>query len=286
MTEKEWLGDDNILGQDIWRRKYQFNGETFDQWLDRVSNGDQELRDLIAEKKFLFGGRILANRGTQGERKVTFSNCYVLKLADSVEDIYECCKELARTYSYGGGCGVDISPLRPRGAKVNNSANETTGAVSFMPTFDKVTETISQLGRRGALMISIDVRHPDIEEFIDIKTDLKQVNFANISVRVNNGFMNAVKNKEDYYLVWPCDYRLTDEMKEQTAEYGKLYHFVDGNQNIYTKKVKANDLFDKLAKNNWDYAEPGILYWDTIERNNLMSGNEAFKYAGVNPCAM
>ena len=147
MEIKEWLGTQ--LGVDIWTNKYQYNNETFEEWLDRVSAGDEEVKGLIRDKKFLFGGRILSNRGLNKlGKKVTYSNCYVLDTNDSIEDIYQTCSNLARTFSAGGGCGVDISSLRPKGSKVNNAAKTTTGAVSFMDTFSQVTETIGQNGRR------------------------------------------------------------------------------------------------------------------------------------------
>lgn len=149
MDIKEWLGEDNQLGIDIWEGKYRYNGETFEEFLDRVSNGNNDIKELIREKKFLFGGRILANRGLEKDgRKVTFSNCYVLSTDDSIEDIYQTCSDLARTFSYGGGVGIDISKLRAKGMKVNNASKETTGACSFMDTFSQVTETIGQNGRR------------------------------------------------------------------------------------------------------------------------------------------
>jgi len=149
MTVEEWLGKDNTLGKDIIEKKYLYKGESLDHWFDRISGGDPEFRQLIVDKKFLPGGRILAHRGIpQEETKATYSNCYVLGTDDSIEDIYSTCAQMARTYSLGGGVGVDISKLRPRGAIVHNSAKETTGAVSFMKTFDVVTETIGQSGRR------------------------------------------------------------------------------------------------------------------------------------------
>ena len=151
MTVEEWLGEENELGIDIWRRKYQYEGETFDHWLDRVSGGNKDIRQLIVEKKFLFGGRILANRGLNHEgRKVSLSNCYViLPPEDNIESIFETSRKLARTYSYGGGCGIDISKLAPKGAKVRNAAKETSGAISFMDLFSLTTELIGQNGRRG-----------------------------------------------------------------------------------------------------------------------------------------
>ena len=264
MKVEDWLGSDNQLAIDIWNKKYKFENETFEQWLERVSGGNQELKQLIIDKKFLFGGRILANRGLQNHgKKVTYSNCYVLAIEeDSIEAIYKTCSDLARTFSYGGGVGIDISPLRAKGMTVNNAAKTTTGAVSFMNTFSNVSEVIGQNGRRGATMISIDCHHPDLEEFIDIKNDLNAVTKANISVRITDDFMNAVVNNKDW------------ELSFETTNGDKLI-----------KTVKAAELFRKLAYNNWNMAEPGILFWDNIENYNLLSEDKEFKYAGVNPCA-
>ncbi len=265
MELEKWLGAENKLGQDIWRNKYCSGEEDFDQWLDRVSGGNKDVRKLIEEKKFLFGGRILANRGldTKG-RKVTLSNCYVIEPPkDSIEDIFDCARKLARTYSYGGGCGVDISKLSPRGAHINNAAKETSGAVSFMDLYSMTTSLIGQNGRRGALMISLDCSHPDVEEFIDIKTDLDRVTKANISVRIHDDFMEAVRNGEEYTLRFE---------REATGE-------------VIEKKVDAAYLFRKIAQNNWDFAEPGALFWDRISGWNLLSESDDFEYAGVNPCA-
>lgn len=263
MFVEEWLGKENQLGIDIWKKKYQRNGESFEDWLERVSCGDADVAELIADKKFLFGGRILSNRGIDDE-KVTYSNCYVISPPeDNIESIYDTAKKLARTYSYGGGCGIDISKLAPCGAKVNNQAKSTSGAVSFMDTFSQVTEQIGQNGRRGALMISIDCTHPDLEKFITVKSDLNKVTSANISVRVTDRFMVAVKNDED----WELYYK-----RNETGEEIK-------------KTIKARDIFDLLCRNNWDYAEPGILYWDRIANWNLVSNDKDFEYAGVNPCA-
>lgn len=150
MRVEEWLGENNTLGIDIWNKKYRNNDETFDEWLDRISNGNEHLKRLIIEKKFLFGGRILSNRGLyKNGEKVTYSNCYVVTPPDdSIESIFDCAKKLARTFSFGGGCGIDISRLAPRGAKVNNTAKETSGAVSFMDLYSLVTGLIGQNGRR------------------------------------------------------------------------------------------------------------------------------------------
>ena len=262
MDIKQWLGEDNQLGIDIWNKKYKFENETFEEWLVRVSNGNEALIELIKEKKFLFGGRILSNRGLEKHgKKITFSNCYVLTTGDSIEDIYQTCSDLARTFSYGGGVGVDISPLRAKGMTVNNASKQTTGACSFMDTFSQVTATIGQNGRRGALMLSLDCTHPELIDFINIKTDLEKVTKANISVRVSNDFMKAVENDEDW----------------------TLFFETDGDR--IEKVVKAKEVFELLCKNNWNFAEPGILFWDTIDNWNLLSNDDEFAYAGVNPCA-
>lgn len=225
------------LGEDIWKKKYQRNGESFEDWLERVSGGDLDVIQLIVDKKFLFGGRILSNRGIT-DRGVTYSNCYVIEPPhDSIEGIYEAAMKLARTFSYGGGCGVDISTLRPKGAEVHNAALTTSGAVSFMDVLEQTARVIGQNGRRGALMISMDSSHPDIHDFIDAKLDNK-LEKCNISVRM------SAKDMED-----------------------------------------KPEILDHIAANNYDWAEPGILYWDTIESYNLLDEFKDFKYAGVNPCA-
>lgn len=280
----EWL-DGNQLSYDIWNKKYRFNNESFEKWLDRVSGNDVKVKELIFTKQFIFGGRILANRGTQDAQKVTFSNCYVIPpVEDSIEGIYNACSQLARTYSYGGGCGIDISNLRPKGAIVNNSAKETTGAVSFMKTFNEVTQVIGQHGRRGALMISIDINHPDVEEFINIKANTDEITSANISVRVNDKFMKAVQENKDYILRFPCDIELPSDLHIEDMPYNELWQYIDDLNTYYFKKINAKELFDNLCQNNWNYAEPGILYWDAIEHYNLLSTDDEFHYAGVNPC--
>lgn len=264
MDVKDWLGEDNTLGVDIWHRKYQYENETFDQWLDRISNGNEKLQQLILDKKFLFGGRILANRGLHDKgRKISMSNCYVMTPPeDNIESIFECAKELARTYSYGGGCGVDISKLAPRGAKIHNAAKETSGAVSFMDLYSETTGIIGQNGRRGALMITLDCHHPDLEEFIDIKTDLNRVTKANISIRITDDFMQAVLDDADFELSF---------IREDSGEEIK-------------KTVNARKIFRRIAENNWNYAEPGVLFWDKVTSWNLLSEDESFQLAGTNPC--
>ena len=260
MNIQDWLGADNTLGISIWENKYQYNDETFEEWLDRVSNGDEEVKRLIVEKKFLFGGRILAGRGT--DTKACMSNCFVLpEPQDNIESIFDTAKESARTFSYGGGVGFALSKLRPKGMVVHNSAKTTTGSVSFMDLYSMVTQIIGQNNRKGALMLSMDIGHPDIEDFINVKTDLDRVTKANISVMSNDRFMEAVINDDD----WTMSF---------TTEHG----------DNYTKTVKARYLFNLIATNNHRMGEPGFLYMDRIHNWNLTCGYDDYKIVGTNPC--
>ena len=262
MDVKEWLGNDNQLGIDIWEKKYRYEHESFEEWLDRVSGGNNQIRELIKQKKFLFGGRILANRNIPGNK--TYSNCYVIAPPeDNLESIFDAAKKLARTFSYGGGCGIDIGKLCPKDAKVNNTAKKSSGAVSFMDLYNLTTGLIGQNGRRGALMLSIPVSHPDIEDFVNIKSDLNKITNANISVRVDDEFMSAVKNNSDYELTF------TRPESDETI----------------AKTVNAKELFHKICEMNWNYAEPGVLFWDRITNHNLLVYDDNFEYAGTNPCA-
>lgn len=264
MEVKDWLGENNELGQDIWKRKYCYNNESFDEWLERVSGGNEDIKKLIKEKKFLFGGRILSNRGVDDGTKVTLSNCYVVTPPeDNLESIFDCRKKLARTFSYGGGCGVDLTKLAPKGAKVRNQAKTSTGAVSFMEGFSNTAEEIGQNGRRGALMLSLDCHHPDLPDFINIKANTDSVTKANISVRITDDFMKALEKDEDFVL------RYT---RKETGE-------------VIENIMPAKTLYGMLCKNNWNWAEPGMLFWDRIKNYNLLSNTPEFEFAGTNPCA-
>jgi len=263
MTIEQWAHGQ--LGKDIWEKKYEYEKEGFENWLKRISAGDKDLELLIRQKKFLFGGRILANRGLQEYgKKITYSNCFVIEPPkDNLESIYIAAQKMARTYSYGGGVGLDLSKLRPRDAKTNNAANNSTGAVSFMELYDMTTGLISQQGRRGALMLSIICTHPDLEEFIGIKQQNDKITKANISIRITDNFMRAVINDLDWVLTFTV---------ESTGQ-------------VIEKTVKAKEIMMALAKGNHAYAEPGSLFWDSITNWNLLSEDEEFEYTGVNPCA-
>jgi ribonucleoside-diphosphate reductase alpha chain len=163
---------------------------------------EKRFYSILEDFKFVPGGRILFGAGNP--RKATLLNCYYIPIKeDSIEGIFDCAKEMARTYSYGGGVGIDITILRPKGSPVSNSAIFSTGAVSFMDLFSKVTGTIGQAGRRGALMITLEVRHPDVFDFIDVKDDPLRlsVRYANISLKITDDFMKAVK-EDGLFTLW------------------------------------------------------------------------------------
>ncbi len=217
---------------------------------------------LLQDFKFIPGGRILFGAGQP--RRATLLNCYVIPIKeDSIEGIFEWCKEAARTYSLGGGVGTDISRLRPKGAPVNNAALYSTGSVSFMDLFSMTTGTIGQAGRRGALMITIAVDHPDVEDFIEVKNDpeRQKVKYANISVRLTDEFMEAVQKGERFKL------RFENEVV------GRI-----------EREVDARQLWEKLIRNAWASAEPGLLFWDTIKRESTTEYN-GMNVITTNPCS-
>ena len=259
---KEWLKAEMPL--DIYQRKYQFKNESFSETIDRIAGGNETIRKEIKNKNFLPAGRIIANRGLSDKGvKATLSNCYVTKSPkDNIESIYKSAAEAARTFSYGGGTGIDISNLRPKGAKVNNTAKTTTGPISFMSLYDVTSEKIGQKGRRAALMLSLDVSHPDIIDFIEKKTDLEEINKANISVKITDDFMLKAIKGEDY----------------------KLSFTVEATGEVLTKIVDADRVLNVLAYSNWYSGEPGCLFWDRINNWYLLSEDENHQYETTNPC--
>jgi ribonucleoside-diphosphate reductase alpha chain len=193
--EKYALRDEkgNVLEEtpeDMWRRILVALG----------LNDNPDFWWLLSDFRFVPGGRILHAVGNEFQ-KCTCYNCYFIPIKeDSIEAIYECAKEMARTYSFGGGVGTDISGLRPAGAKVRNTARHSTGAVSFMELYSLTTGTIGQHFRRGALMITIEDWHPDVLDFVKIKRNLTNVRYANISVKISDDFMEAVKRGRKWWL--------------------------------------------------------------------------------------
>ena len=268
---------------EILKKKYLKPGEN--SWKDLckrirtiVALDDETLAtkiyDIMLAKKFCPAGSILSNIGTD----LSMSNCYYIPIKeDSIEGIFDCMKEMAKTFSWRGGVGIDISKLRYKGAKVANAAQYSSGSVSFLPLFSNTVLSIGQgqnkdgkiISRRGAAIASMEDTHPDIEDFIDCKADPDKVfgidvfksvpndvSGMNLSVKVSNKFMQAVEADTDWDLIWNGE---------------------------TVKTIKAKDLFHKIAKRAWESADPGVLFWDTAKKySTLEFNNEGIK--GVNPC--
>ncbi len=228
---------------------------------DKRKEWEEKFYWLLENFRFVPGGRILFGAGQKG-RKVTLINCYVIPLKeDTIESIFDWCKESARTYSYGGGVGTDISVLRPKGSPVHNAALESTGSVSFMEIMSETTGVIGQAGRRGALMITIRVDHPDIYDFIKVKRNMQSVRHANISVRVTDEFMRAVEEDGEITLWFESDVIKRIE-----------------------KKVKARELWNEIIQSARDWAEPGVIFWDTMKRGSPTEYN-GMNIITTNPCS-
>ena len=208
-------------------------------------------------------GSVMAALGNE-QMIASLSNCVVVPpVYDSYGGILHTDQQLVQLFKRRCGVGVDLSGLRPKNAQVSNSAGTTTGAVSFMDRFSNTTREVAQNGRRGALMLTIDVAHPDVEDFITIKQDLKRVTGANISLRLSDEFMKAVTEDTDFTLRWP----------------------IDSPNPKYTKKVRAKELWNTIIKCAHNTAEPGLIFWDKQHTYSTSSFYPGFKNSSTNPCS-
>lgn len=254
---------------------------------------EEEIYDLFKDFKYIIpAGSVMSGLGNP--LPVSLSNCWVIKgPEDSLEDIFRVCNEQSQLMKRRGGVGFDISGLRPNGSIVHNSAKMSTGAASFMDLFSNVTNTISQCGRRGALLLSISVSHPDALEFTEKKQDLTKVTGANVSVQIDDEFMKAVENNSDFYQHWPVDsVYMSSETKKEDMEYGKLYPCAYAD-NVYSsaiktggyiRRVKAKELWDQIIHCAWNTAEPGILFSSRHHNYSPDSVYPQFKGTSTNPC--
>lgn len=197
----------------------------------------------------------------------SLSNCFVIGnagLSDSYGGVMKTDEEQVQLMKRRGGVGHDLSHIRPAGSPVMNSALTSTGVVPFMERFSNSTREVAQDGRRGALMLSISVRHPDAERFIDAKLDGTKVTGANVSVRIDDEFMKAAMSGGTYTQKFP----------------------VDSDKPVVEKEVDARRLWDKIIQNAWSSAEPGILFWDTITRESVPDcyADQGFVTTSTNPC--
>jgi len=262
---------ETIVGKEIISKKYLHEGEDFPAFVERVAGifSDElhdDIVDALYDADFFPAGRSLYSAGSKGKFRSTMSNCYIMDSPqDNIEDIFETAKKTARIFSMGGGVGINVSKLRPRDAKVHNAAKTSTGAVSFLNIFNGVGEVIGANNRRAALMLGMDVGHPDIEEFLTIKQNDTAIQSANLSILFTDDFMFAVEDKADFELNFTV---------ESTGE-------------VISKTIDAYDFFQRFCASNWDYAEPGMLFIDNVRSNHLLSGypKEEYHIDICNPCA-
>lgn len=262
MTTEKKYGPTLGISEELHQMKYRSKGESFKDAMIRVADACkdndehyQQLKDILLNQRFLPAGRVQAAMGAP--REVTAYNCFVSgTLEDSMNSIMEKAAEAAQTMRLGGGIGYDFSSLRPRGDHIASLDSRSSGPISFMGIFDAICKTIASAGhRRGAQMGVLRVDHPDIEEFIRAKNNSNTLTQFNISVGITDEFMDAVIN---------------DKMFDLRFD-GRKY-----------KTVKARNLWDEIMRGSWDWAEPGVLFIDTINKKNNLWYCE--QIATSNPC--
>ncbi|MDV6348122.1 adenosylcobalamin-dependent ribonucleoside-diphosphate reductase [Nitrosomonas sp. Is35] len=283
------------IAQHIWDTKYRYyeHGVALDTCIEdtwqRVAKAlavpekspdDSQARfySILRDFKFLPGGRIQAGAGTA--HQVTLFNCFVMgTIADSMDGIFDALKEGALTMQQGGGVGYDFSTLRPRGMPAASVGSVASGPVSFMRIWDSMCATILSTGaRRGAMMGTLRCDHPDIEEFIAAKQDRSQLRHFNVSVLITDAFMTAVSRDDDWPLVFPASESETggELLVRVWPGYGDTVPC-----KVY-KRIRARTLWQKIMQANYDYAEPGVLFIDRINRLNNLYYCETIQ--ATNPC--
>lgn len=284
------------ISEYVWNAKYRYRhsekilDKTLEHTWQRVAKAiafaehkenrvkiQKQFEDILTDFQFLPGGRILAGAGTK--HIVTLLNCFVMPiLEDSIHGIFDALKEAALTLQAGGGVGYDFSELRPNGFPVVHAGSVSSGPVSFMRIWDAMCGTMQSTGaRRGAMMGVLRVDHPDIETFLKVKSEAHELAHFNISVLVSDLFMQKVEHDQDWELVFPC--------KESSSGDTVLRRFGSSRKPILCrviKRVKARDLWEKIIRSAYDYAEPGVLFEDTINSQNNLWYREWI--TTTNPC--
>lgn len=284
-TTDYFLGDE--LAAKVWINKYALKdsyGNIFEQTPDdmhhrlaaeiaRIENrypnplSEQQLFDLFAHFKYIIpqGGPMT---GIGNNYQIaSLSNCFVIGFneeSDSYGAVMKIDEEQVQLMKRRGGVGHDLSHIRPYGSPVKNSALTSTGIVPFMERYSNSTREVAQDGRRGALMLSVSVKHPDSEAFIDAKMTEGKVTGANVSVKLSDDFMQAAVDNKPYIQQYP----------------------INSDKPMFTKEINANDLWKKIVHNAWKSAEPGILFWDTILRESVPDcyADLGYRTVSTNPC--
>ena len=227
----------------------------------------QEVFDLLDHFQYIIpAGSPMTGIGNNYQ-VASLSNCFVIGLdgdADSYGAIMRIDEEQVQLMKRRGGVGHDLTHIRPKGSPVNNSALTSTGLVPFMERYSNSTREVAQDGRRGALMLSVSVKHPDSESFIDAKMEEGKVTGANVSVKITDEFMQAVVDNKTYVQQFPTD----------------------SSEPSFTKEISAKTLWEKIVHNAWKSAEPGVLFWDTIIRESIPDcyADLGFQTVSTNPC--
>ena len=240
----------------IWQRQAQAMASV-EKTQKSQKEWEKKFFAVLEDFKFVPGGRIMHGAGREDIR-TTLNNCYVVAVReDSIKAIYDTIINEALTYKYGGGCGHDLSALRPAGDAINGTGGESCGPTGFMNLFSENTNTIAQHGRRGANMQTLRIDHPDIEKFIEIKTgNVDMVKYSNISVLLTHDFMDAVDNDKEFDLTY--------------------------NNKVY-KTIKARTLWNRIIEHAHASAEPGLLFWDTMK--DYHNAEYCSPLVSTNPCA-
>lgn len=285
-TAIEYFNGDTLAGE-VWMKKYALKdpqGNIYEKSPEEMHkrlarefarieakypNGltEQEIFDVLKDFKYIIPqGSPMAGIGNDFQY-VSISNCFVIgneRDEDSYGGILKLDQELVQLMKRRAGVGVDLSFVRPSGSPVQNSALTATGVVPFMERFSNSTREVAQGGRRGALMESISIDHPDSEAFIDAKTESGKVTGANVSVKISDSFMRAALNNQEYQLTYP----------------------VGSKEPLFAKNVEAKKIWDKVVHNAWASAEPGVLFWDTLINESIPDcyADLGFKTVSTNPC--
>ena len=240
----------------IWQRQAQAMA-SMEKTQKSQKEWEKKFFAVLEDFKFVPGGRIMHGAGRE-DITTTLNNCYVVAVKeDSIKAIYDTIINEALTYKYGGGCGHDLSALRPAGDAINGTGGESCGPTGFMNLFSENTNTIAQHGRRGANMQTLRIDHPDIEKFIEIKTgNVDMVKYSNISVLLTHDFMDAVDNDKEFDLTY--------------------------NNKVY-KTIKARTLWNRIIEHAHASAEPGLLFWDTMK--DYHNAEYCSPLVSTNPCA-
>ena len=286
VASKEYFGGDELAAQ-VWVNKYALKdsqGNLYERTPEdmhwRLANeiariegkypnplSAQQLFDLFDHFRYIVPqGSPMTGIGNNFQVS-SLSNCFVIGvdgLADSYGGIFKIDEEQVQLMKRRGGVGHDLSHIRPEGSPVKNSALTSTGIVPFMERYSNSTREVAQGGRRGALMLSVAIKHPDSEKFIDAKMTQGKVTGANVSVKIDDEFMRAVESEEEYTQQYP----------------------VYSNEPMVTKKTNAKALWDKIIHNAWSSAEPGVLFWDTILRESVPDcyADLGYRTISTNPC--